>query len=490
MSTAGPSSEVQAGERPSVFLSYASEDRPAAKRLRDALDQAGLDVWYDENELGGGDAWDQKIRRQIRECTYFIPVISATTDQRSEGYFRREWRLAVERTLDMADDVLFLVPIVIDETHEEGARVPEKFLAVQWVRVPGGGANAALEGVTRRLLAGRTAPSPSRSRSPRTHAGPRTPVSSSATPPALPPAASNEDSAPPSMPAFPHLPKEGDRHYLRFLAEVLWWAITAVWLIVRRLPRWLRIFLGFWVVLTLVSRCERSPSRKDPVPGIQSESTTPPATDTGDVPEKPDGAGEIKSALAAAASELRKESIQAPGNSLAANLTRIGAEIAAGVAQGIPDAPGAPVRVAVASFTPDAESGPGHEFGLRLRTALLGELPKAPEEGSPSTTRIAPSELPLTEAGRSDPELVLIARNRGFRYVVRATPETVGGATVLLLRLIATVDGRTTWTQSVPISSEPDTIPATAAALAKALRSAIAPGSAPAQKSPAGAGSP
>jgi hypothetical protein len=256
------------------------------------------------------------------------------------------------------------------------------------------------------------------------------------------------------MPAFPHLPKEGDRHYLRFLAEVLWWAITAVWLIVRRLPRWLRIFLGFWVVLTLVSRCERSPSRKDPVPGIQSESTTPPATDTGDVPEKPDGAGEIKSALAAAASELRKESIQAPGNSLAANLTRIGAEIAAGVAQGIPDAPGAPVRVAVASFTPDAESGPGHEFGLRLRTALLGELPKAPEEGSPSTTRIAPSELPLTEAGRSDPELVLIARNRGFRYVVRATPESVGGATVLLLRLIATVDGRTTWTQSVPISSD------------------------------------
>jgi hypothetical protein len=116
--------------RLSVFISYASEDRPAARLLRDRLTAAGLDAWYDESELGGGDTWDQKIRRQIRECDYFMPVISATTDRRKEGYFRREWRLAVERTLDMADDVLFLLPVVIDDTAESSARVPEKFLSV------------------------------------------------------------------------------------------------------------------------------------------------------------------------------------------------------------------------------------------------------------------------------------------------------------------------------------------------------------------------
>src|SRR3954468_23313740 len=124
--------------RPSVFISYASEDRTAARRLRDSLAAAGLEVWYDENELGGGDAWDQKIRRQIRDCDYFMPVISATTERRKEGYFRREWRLAVERTLDMADDVLFLLPVAIDDTPEVGARVPDKFLTVQWLRLPGG----------------------------------------------------------------------------------------------------------------------------------------------------------------------------------------------------------------------------------------------------------------------------------------------------------------------------------------------------------------
>ena len=73
-----------------IFLSYASQDSAAAQRLCDALRAAGLEVWFDQNELRGGDAWDAKIRSQIRECALFMPLISANTDARSEGYFRRE----------------------------------------------------------------------------------------------------------------------------------------------------------------------------------------------------------------------------------------------------------------------------------------------------------------------------------------------------------------------------------------------------------------
>jgi hypothetical protein len=126
-----------------VFLSYASEDRQVARRIGDALPAYGIEVWYDESELGGGDVWDQKIRKQIRDCDYFMALVSAQTEARHEGYFRREWRLAVERTLDMADDHVFLLPIVIDDTVEAAARVPEKFLTVQWLRVPGGEPRAA-----------------------------------------------------------------------------------------------------------------------------------------------------------------------------------------------------------------------------------------------------------------------------------------------------------------------------------------------------------
>ena len=113
-----------------------------------------MEVWYDESDLVGGDAWDQKIRRQIRECDYFMPVISAHTEARHEGYFRREWRLAVERTLDMVDDHVFLLPVVIDNTPEAGARVPDKFRAVQWLRLPDGQSTPALEALCRRLVSG------------------------------------------------------------------------------------------------------------------------------------------------------------------------------------------------------------------------------------------------------------------------------------------------------------------------------------------------
>ncbi len=118
-----------------VFLSYASQDTEAAGRICDALRAVGLDVWFDQSELRGGDAWDASIRRQIKECALFVPVISANTQARVEGYFRREWNFAVNRTLDMADDQAFLVPVVIDATIDTNARVPEKFREVQWTRL-------------------------------------------------------------------------------------------------------------------------------------------------------------------------------------------------------------------------------------------------------------------------------------------------------------------------------------------------------------------
>jgi hypothetical protein len=65
-------------------------------------------------------------------------VISANTQARLEGYFRLEWRLAVERTHLMADAKPFLVPVVIDDTKDQDAEVPESFRAVQWTRLRGG----------------------------------------------------------------------------------------------------------------------------------------------------------------------------------------------------------------------------------------------------------------------------------------------------------------------------------------------------------------
>jgi hypothetical protein len=78
-----------------VFVSYASEDAVAAQRLCDSLRAGGIEVWFDQSELRSGDTWDQKIRGEIRDCALFVPLISANTQRRTEGYFRLEWKLAV-----------------------------------------------------------------------------------------------------------------------------------------------------------------------------------------------------------------------------------------------------------------------------------------------------------------------------------------------------------------------------------------------------------
>lgn len=136
-----------------IFLSYTSQDADSVRRLCEALRAAGLEVWFDQNELRGGEAWDASIRRQILDCALFVPVVSAHTEARGEGYFRLEWRLAVERSQLMADDQAFLFPVVIDNTNEATARVPDRFRERQWARLVGGECTPAFIEQIQRLLA-------------------------------------------------------------------------------------------------------------------------------------------------------------------------------------------------------------------------------------------------------------------------------------------------------------------------------------------------
>lgn len=141
-----------------IFISYASQDAAAARRLGDALAAAGLQVWLDLGELRGGDAWDASIRRQISDCALFVPLISANTNARGEGYFRLEWQLAVERSVRIADDQPFLLPVLIDATPESSARVPDRFRARQWTHLPDGTVPAVFVDRIAQLLRHRESP--------------------------------------------------------------------------------------------------------------------------------------------------------------------------------------------------------------------------------------------------------------------------------------------------------------------------------------------
>jgi len=121
-----------------VFISYAREDLGAVQQIKAGLEAAGITTWFDIDRLEVGDHYDHKIQRNVARCSYFIPVVSATTQRRHEGYFRREWSYAMDRARNMADGALFILPVSIDDTTAAEALVPEKFKALHFTQLPGG----------------------------------------------------------------------------------------------------------------------------------------------------------------------------------------------------------------------------------------------------------------------------------------------------------------------------------------------------------------
>ena len=418
MPSASASSVPPAAERPSLFLSYSSEDRAATRSLRDALEAAGLEVWYDENELGGGDAWDQKIRRQIRECRYFMPVISASTERRSEGYFRREWKLAVERTHDMADDVLFLVPVVIDTTGDGGARVPEKFLTVQWLRVPGGQPGPALDALARRLLTGETTPPP---RPPPVLGGQR----------AAPSSTPIHAEGPPPMPPFPVKPS-GNEHKLHYLAQVLWWALTAGWLIFKRFPRWVRFILVL-AALSSLFKCSNSGDDAEP----------PPTRHKPAVPD-PDAAAKkaaIKQAVVDAGKKLEQNG---KDNVSMSDLMRAGAKLADTVAAEIDKESVVAGQIGIVPFGAGFE-GAEHDLVDAVHTALFGQLAMA----RPGAVKPQPAAGP---AVADEAALLAQAARAGHDVLVIARRETTPEGNFLAVRALKTVGGYVVWSAHQPLT--------------------------------------
>ena len=393
-------SNSEAPARPTVFLSYASEDRRAAQLIRDALPAFGMEVWYDESELIGGDAWDQKIRRQIRECDYFMPVISAHTEARHEGYFRREWRLAVERTLDMADDHVFLLPVVIDATAEAGARVPDKFRAVQWLRVPDGQATPALEAVCRRLVSGDTGKRPPAPSPPR-----RGPEPSSA-------------AAPQRGGELPAFPREEPGQRIRFWFQVAGWAFQSAWIGFTRLPRWVRIGVYCWAAILLLSRGCRS-SRHD------HESPPPRVSST-------------------QAQKLKEIGASHPGNWTAADTTQLLTQIAKEIPAAARDDSSTFAPVLAIPFAAPTDDAGAQKVAGSVFTQVYGRL---------AITRrgqVALAEQPVDTLDAS--AAMVQGRAHGSSYIVYGAVAGSAPARQLTVKVITVADGSVLWSKSYPLA--------------------------------------
>ncbi|HZZ17932.1 MAG TPA: toll/interleukin-1 receptor domain-containing protein [Opitutaceae bacterium] len=396
--------------KPSVFLSYASEDRVAATSIRDFMAAAGLDVWYDANELGGGDVWDKKIRQQIRECDYFVAVISAQTEGRHEGYFRREWRLAVERTLDMADDHAFLLPIVIDGTDQAVARVPEKFLAVQWLKVPGGVQNPGLAALCTRLVSGTMFEKPAPRRAPAAR------VAASSAP--FPPEAQG---TPPVV--LPPFPAEEPGKKMRFLVHIAVWAGKSAWISFKRLPRWLRSIIVLWLCLALLTK------------GCSSDKVT------------------TQHVTPETAERLKEVAEKYQGSAKAADVGKLGAEIAKEFTKDVGDNSGDSKPILVVPFGVPAAGTPEAKFADSTFAILYGRLAISHKE----SVGLGKEKLPTLDSN--------VAAERGkadhATYVVFGGIENPGPSATLRIAVVKVADGSVVSDNSYSVSgSDSSTIAA------------------------------
>lgn len=130
--------EVPVMNAGAVFLSYASDDHPAAQAVRDALDAAGIDVWFDRHRLMAGEMFENKIRRNIERASLFIPVLSRSTVTAERRFFRLEWEHAQRVAITAPESAQFILPIAIDDLPPDHEDIPARFRAVHWQRLPNG----------------------------------------------------------------------------------------------------------------------------------------------------------------------------------------------------------------------------------------------------------------------------------------------------------------------------------------------------------------
>jgi hypothetical protein len=108
---------------PTAFISYASENRDAVRRLVDLLMTAGFsDIWLDQKKLIAGDEWSQRIDEAINKCDFFIPILSHDANARREGVYWEEWDKALERSRRIPDE--FIVPVGIDPAPPSNSAYP------------------------------------------------------------------------------------------------------------------------------------------------------------------------------------------------------------------------------------------------------------------------------------------------------------------------------------------------------------------------------
>lgn len=106
-----------------VFLSYSRDDYSIAEKLKNEFDRNGVQVFFDKDSLKTGGDYDDILIKKIKECDYFIALISKNSIGDKNRYvYDTEWSYAI--TYDNDKD--YLRPYIIDDTSPGEEKIPQR----------------------------------------------------------------------------------------------------------------------------------------------------------------------------------------------------------------------------------------------------------------------------------------------------------------------------------------------------------------------------
>jgi hypothetical protein len=134
------SSMMDAEEHFDVFISYASEDRPIATVIFEALKNMNVKAWFDDRgkgEITPGHPYWAMIESGIKHSSHFMPIITGnwmqkltnTSSLKDETYLVRDW-LAECRKSDSPAQLKanYSIPVIIKDSSYNGVTITEGYV--------------------------------------------------------------------------------------------------------------------------------------------------------------------------------------------------------------------------------------------------------------------------------------------------------------------------------------------------------------------------
>lgn len=112
---------------PEIFLSYGREDEVLVDQLYKDLMDKGFRPWLDRKSIKPGENWELAIDMAMRRADFILVCLSEKSCNK-RGFIRKEIRAALEKSNEMLDTDIFLIPVRLDKCE-----LPLELKKFQWV---------------------------------------------------------------------------------------------------------------------------------------------------------------------------------------------------------------------------------------------------------------------------------------------------------------------------------------------------------------------